>query len=824
MAPKRAPSVLVTDARERPPSRGSSGHRRSGSASASASSQSDANGSDASSSTSGQRRLPMRHVSVDHVLQNASEIPSGQPRGPPGSMSMLPASATSALSAAASAARRRGLTRRSSSSGAVGPMGAGSGISTGVLLPGAGGVGSRGAVLPAVPSRTSKISEKLVLIPETGKSKSDEDDDEDDDDDEEDANGIDDDDDIAVDAVHYVKNTGDDDDDRIEGDREAAWAASLAGDENAEAARKALQRAQLLARRALEEGALSDGTPIPGSSSSIYDGVRPPRDEELDVLRKRRGIRGKSYAERLPKGQRTEKVARLTAYCTAQAFKMQATAEFLRKRHAAKTKMYDDCLYTVYHLPLLPGHEGYRVRSRPMVTTPGTGKTVLDLEIERSERRDEHMGFYANSPGNKDVAGNSSHDHNGQQMGGDQANGHHMAADEQPQTPPTTQQLYSMSASSPGGPDSIVSANLPLSMGANSVTMSPVNRLAPEAKHFAELFVFSYGVVVFWNFTEHQEKDILADLSFATDETTPTKKGLASKGEAVVSGDAVHKPSTGGQSLVTRPLDEAEFETEEFHFEYSASVQRPRVFNDMITLLPRSDHMVKLTISHAIAQSTKLCFFEEKMSETMQNAQHVPKQLALTGELNMSRTEIVKILGRLFKNRVDINLSSNILDVPNFFWDAEPTLHPLYVAIREYLEIDQRIQVLNERCRVFLDLAEILANNVADAKMSYITWIIIILIVLSILVTVTEVALRFAILEKEKSKSDRLVNGSAPAPYLLDAPAVPMARIHGTPQQKYSAGEDLSLAELRAWAAQLDARDRAAVCGGDIIGQTYAGV
>ncbi|KAI1119333.1 hypothetical protein F5Y14DRAFT_394983 [Nemania sp. NC0429] len=27
-----------------------------------------------------------------------------------------------------------------------------------------------------------------------------------------------------------------------------------------------------------------------------------------------------------------------------------------------------------------------------------------------------------------------------------------------------------------------------------------------------------------------------------------------------------------------------------------------------------------------------------------------------------------------------------------FFWDAGPTLHPLYVAIREYLEIDTNRQ------------------------------------------------------------------------------------------------------------------------------------
>lgn len=59
-----------------------------------------------------------------------------------------------------------------------------------------------------------------------------------------------------------------------------------------------------------------------------------------------------------------------------------------------------------------------------------------------------------------------------------------------------------------------------------------------------------------------------------------------------------------------------------------------------------------------------------------------------------------------------------MLDVPSFFWESEPTLHPLYFAVREYLEIKPRIQVLNERCRVFLDLAEILSDSIADNKMS----------------------------------------------------------------------------------------------------------
>ncbi|KAK3672710.1 Sad1-interacting factor 3 [Recurvomyces mirabilis] len=103
--------------------------------------------------------------------------------------------------------------------------------------------------------------------------------------------------------------------------------------------------------------------------------------------------------------------------------------------------------------------------------------------------------------------------------------------------------------------------------------------------------------------------------------------------------------------------------------------------------------------------------------------------------------------------------ASNMLDTPNFFWDSEPTLHPLYQAVREYLEIKPRIQVLNERCRVFLDLAEILSDSINDVKMTRITWIIIVLIVLSILVTCTEVFLRFAILAK--GKGEKGVGGAA---------------------------------------------------------------
>lgn len=326
----------------------------------------------------------------------------------------------------------------------------------------------------------------------------------------------------------------------------------------------------------------------------------PLRDAELDVLKKRGGIRGKSYAERLPKAKRTEKVARVTAYCTAQGYKTKVTANFVKERHGAKTKLYDDCLYTVYHLPLLPGSEGFRIKSSPVLKSPG-GKAVLDMEIERSEQRDYHEGYFEDT----DTYG---------VRGGEESPQHESEEDRERREERGRRSREELRVFEQGP------------------RMDSPNRLAPDATTFAEMFVFSYGVVVFWNFTERQEKDILADLTFSEHQL--------------------------GVSLVSQPLDEDDFETEELHFEYSPLVERPRVFNDMITLRS-GDHMIKLAMSHAIAQSTKLSFFEEKMSQTMLDAQHVPKHLALTGKLGMSRKEIVKILGRLFKSRVDVNLCTS---------------------------------------------------------------------------------------------------------------------------------------------------------------------
>ena len=489
----------------------------------------------------------------------------------------------------------------------------------------------------------------------------------------------------------------------------------------------------------------------------------PPKDEELRQRRQKVG-RGRTDAERLPKSQRTTEgqLARVTAYCTAQSYKLRSTAQFVRDQHGAKTKLYDDCLYCVYQLPLLGGSEGYRVRSSPVVKNPG-GRSVLDEQIEANEQRQYREGWVSES-NEYSVRGNEYAPHVSTPPLDTQDQEYHFSSQPNGDHGPTSQEWQNYSHEQEHDRRESTDSN----SGLFSIS-SPHQGVSPHAYTMAELFIFSYGVAVLWNFTPNQEKDLLADLTFSSTFSLAS----AANSKAMSQKTAALAPSANLLPLMTRPLDESDFETEEFHFQYDSSVEKPRIFNDMITLRT-SDHMIKLAMSHAVAQSTKLSYFEERMQQTMTEAQYVPRRLALEGRLGMTRHEVVGLVGRLFEGRVDVNLckatplsqtvqwntyannsaASNILTTPSFFWDSEPTLHPLYEAVREYLEIKPRIQVLNERCRVFLDLAEILSDSIADVKMTRITWIIIVLIVLSILVTCTEVFLRFGILASEKGKGD----------------------------------------------------------------------
>lgn len=89
--------------------------------------------------------------------------------------------------------------------------------------------------------------------------------------------------------------------------------------------------------------------------------------------------------------------------------------------------------------------------------------------------------------------------------------------------------------------------------------------------HIPEIFLFEYGVVVIWGMTLHQEQRFLKEIAkFEMEKLAPD-----------------------------------DVETECFNFYYTMEYQA-RIYNDFITLRDKKNYMIKLAISHALAQSVKV--------------------------------------------------------------------------------------------------------------------------------------------------------------------------------------------------------------------------
>ncbi|CDO91692.1 unnamed protein product [Kluyveromyces dobzhanskii CBS 2104] len=400
---------------------------------------------------------------------------------------------------------------------------------------------------------------------------------------------------------------------------------------------------------------------------------------------------------------------RITAYNVAEGFDLTSTSAFMKQTHDVLPRLYDECLYVPYCLPLLPGKDGFRIKSNVSKKTQG-GKTIIDYLIDTSERRDHHYEYFSGVETLEDVNNNYELDEGGIT--------NNLNPENTPDHLPNPQVNSSVSFD-PSEPQYFAEENN------SEVELNALNEINGKSSLFqqqhAEIFIFSYGVVVFWNFTEIQEKNILGDISFSS-----------------------------YKNMVIKPLDEQDIEIESFHFEYDMDTERPRIFNDIVTLRS-GDHLTALTLSHAIAQSVKLSRFEARIVPIFGSVSKLPKRLALYGTLGLKREQLLKKSGKLFKLRVDVNLSSSVLDTPEFFWSFEPSLHSLYQAMREYLEIDPRVQVLNDRCKVFLEFFDICVDSIAERNMARITWWFITVIFISVLISIAEILVRFFIIKKHTS-------------------------------------------------------------------------
>ena len=231
-----------------------------------------------------------------------------------------------------------------------------------------------------------------------------------------------------------------------------------------------------------------------------------------------------------------------------------------------------------------------------------------------------------------------------------------------------------------------------LQLGPSQLFRDVIHVQIKEDKHIkGDIFYFPYGVFVCWGFTEEEEKQILHSI-----------KEFQKEPRA--------KP-----------------ECDEFTFAYGESV---KIEEDEIILHDKSA-LTKLAISHGLGQSVKLTTFEELIQKTINHTKQLPIDLARKGKIKLSRKEISQKMGELFIERNFINLHSEILDTPEFFWDY-PELEPLYRRTAHYLDVNKRVEILNKRLNVVHELFEILSSELNHQHSSRLEMTIVLLILIEV--------------------------------------------------------------------------------------------
>lgn len=219
--------------------------------------------------------------------------------------------------------------------------------------------------------------------------------------------------------------------------------------------------------------------------------------------------------------------------------------------------------------------------------------------------------------------------------------------------------------------------------------------IAPEE----DVFIFPYGCIVFWNIEDVNKQTIFEICKQA--EQIPLKTPTQDKCNFIY----------GAQTIVHEEEDLIELES--------------------------SDFLIKLSLSHGLSQSVKLEVFERSILNTIAKTRPLTQQIREIGKTSLSRKKLSQLIGELFHERNLMNLDSDLLDTPEFFW-KRPAYEAYYHQAAEYMDIKARLDILNRRLDVVHEVYDFLSGELHQTHASFLEWIIILLIVTEVILTVSK--------------------------------------------------------------------------------------
>ncbi|KAK8761864.1 hypothetical protein V5799_026861 [Amblyomma americanum] len=232
-----------------------------------------------------------------------------------------------------------------------------------------------------------------------------------------------------------------------------------------------------------------------------------------------------------------------------------------------------------------------------------------------------------------------------------------------------------------------------------------------------ELFIFREGSVVFWNFPEIERRAVLQFLK-------------------------PHEEQSYSPSLVNQ-------EAEALEFVYHENKTRFHDGNIFLSAEGESD-LEKYTFSSGLALSVKLAIWEASLDSYVDSIEGIIEDMKEGRTIRMTREQVFRKTGELFSLRHLINLSSDLLDTPDFYWDR-PTLESLYLKVIKYMNINRRTKVMNEKLTHCCELMDLLSHHLEDKHHVRLEVMIIVLIMVEVLFECLHYAAKFVPASSTKS-------------------------------------------------------------------------
>ncbi|NCC21327.1 MAG: RMD1 family protein [Alphaproteobacteria bacterium] len=142
-------------------------------------------------------------------------------------------------------------------------------------------------------------------------------------------------------------------------------------------------------------------------------------------------------------------------------------------------------------------------------------------------------------------------------------------------------------------------------------------------------------------------------------------------------------------------------------------------------------------IAEMLAKCVVLSYYEDRIAETFDKIEPIASQLQSGGPTGKSGRDLLRHIGTTLSIQRTMVGHVEIDEKPEILWDM-PELERLYLRLLDEYEIKERHTALKHKLDLIYRTAETMNGLLAEKRMLHAEWYIVILIVISIAMTVSE--------------------------------------------------------------------------------------